>query len=44
MRARGFYVGRPFPPFEDWCRISIGTEAEMAAYATAMREVFGRAG
>lgn len=41
MKERGFLVGRPFPPYEDWCRISIGTVAEMAAYEEAMLEVFG---
>ncbi len=40
MKERGFLVGRPFPPYEDWCRISIGLPQEMAAYAKAMREVF----
>lgn len=40
MKDRGFLVGRPFPPYDDWCRISIGTQKEMASYRTAMREVF----
>lgn len=39
MKDRGFLVGRPFPPYEDWCRISIGTIEEMAAYEKAMLEV-----
>ncbi len=37
----GFLVGRPFPPYEDWCRISIGKVNEMEAYAKAMEAVFG---
>jgi len=41
MKDRGFLVGRPFPPYQDWCRISIGTQAEMLAYEEAMAEVFG---
>ncbi|MBK1876956.1 pyridoxal phosphate-dependent aminotransferase [Pelagicoccus mobilis] len=41
MKAHGFLVGRPFPPYEDWCRISIGTPAEMSAYEGAMAKVFG---
>lgn len=43
MEARGFLVGWPHPsvpPYDQWCRISIGTDEEMAAYATAMREEF----
>ncbi|MDQ8204066.1 histidinol-phosphate transaminase [Pelagicoccus sp. SDUM812003] len=40
MKEKGFLVGRPFPPYDDWCRISIGTVQEMAAYEEAMREVF----
>lgn len=42
MRERGFLVGRPFPPYEDWCRISIGSEPEMKGFEKAMREVFGK--
>jgi len=43
MKAKGFLVGWPHAPvagFEDWCRTSIGTDAEMTAHAVAMREVF----
>ncbi len=40
MKERNFLVGRPFPPYDDWCRISIGNLSEMKAYETAMREVF----
>ncbi len=39
MKERGFLVGRPFENYPDWCRISIGTDEEMAKYAVAMREV-----
>ncbi|MDQ8182395.1 histidinol-phosphate transaminase [Pelagicoccus sp. SDUM812005] len=41
MKERGFLVGRPFPPYEDWCRISIGTQKEMESYKAAMLDVFG---
>ncbi len=41
MKDRGFLVGRPFPPYDDWCRISIGTQKEMSSYAEAMLDVFG---
>ena len=40
MKARNFLVGRPFPPYDDWCRISIGNREEMDGYAEAMRSVF----
>ena len=46
MKARGLLVGWPHAPvkgFDDWCRTSIGTDAEMAAHATAMRAVLGAA-
>ncbi len=42
MRERNFLIGRPFPPYEDWVRISIGTPEEMSAYEIAMREVFAK--
>ena len=28
-RARGVYIGRPFPPLTNWARITIGTQPEM---------------
>lgn len=40
MRQKNFLVGRPFPPYEEWCRISIGNESEMSAYEQAMRELY----
>ena len=42
MKARGILVGWPHAPvagFEDWCRTSIGTDAEMAVHASAIRAV-----
>lgn len=44
MKKRGFLVGRPFPPYEDWCRISIGSVKEMADYRKAMLDVFRQPG
>lgn len=32
MAARGILVGRPFPPYLDWCRLTIGTEEEMSQF------------
>ncbi len=34
-------VGRPFPPLNNWCRVSTGTEDDMSRWAEAMRKVFG---
>lgn len=39
MKKENVLIGRPFPPYLDWCRISIGTEANMKAFGAAMRKV-----
>lgn len=39
MQARNILVGRLFPPFATWCRITIGTEPEVASFLTALRAV-----
>ncbi len=39
MRQQGILVGRPFPPFLDWCRLSLGTMDEMRAFAAAFEAV-----
>ena len=39
MRARNVLVGRLFPPFDRWCRITIGTEPEVSAFLDALRAV-----
>lgn len=36
---RGMQIGRPFPPFMDWCRISTGKVEEVQAFAKILREV-----
>lgn len=41
MQAEGVIVGRPFPPYLDWCRISIGNPEEMAVAHAALRKVLG---
>lgn len=38
MRAKGFIVGRAFPPYNDWCRVSIGTPDEMKQFVAALPE------
>jgi histidinol-phosphate aminotransferase len=32
MHAQGIRIGRPFPPMDKWCRISLGTPDEMAQF------------
>jgi histidinol-phosphate aminotransferase len=39
MRQRNILVARPFPPYETWCRITIGTEPEVTAFLEALRAV-----
>lgn len=39
MLAKGFLIGRAFPPYHDWVRISIGTPDEMREVARALPEV-----
>ncbi|GMQ24168.1 histidinol-phosphate transaminase [Algoriphagus sp. oki45] len=41
MAQKGFIIGRPFPPLNDWCRISTGTIEEVTLYNQAIREVLG---
>jgi histidinol-phosphate aminotransferase len=37
---RGVEVGRAFPPFNDWCRISTGTLEEVEVFTTIAKDVF----
>ena len=32
MQAHNILVGRLFPPFTNWCRVTIGTEADVSAF------------
>ena len=41
MKKEGVIIGRPFPPFYDWCRISTGTEENMAMFDRALKKVLG---
>ncbi len=38
MRAKGYLIGRAFPPYNDWARVSIGTPDEMKAFVAALPE------
>jgi histidinol-phosphate aminotransferase len=40
MLDKGVRVGRAFPPFYDWCRISTGTSQEVDKFISAMLEVY----
>jgi histidinol-phosphate aminotransferase len=39
MGLRGIRVGRPFPPLLDWCRVTIGTMADMVRFGSALTSV-----
>ncbi len=36
MKAQGVLVGRLFPPFASWCRITVGTEPDVSAFLAAL--------
>ncbi len=40
MRRRGIVLGRPFAPYTTWCRVSMGTVAQMRLFADALRAHF----
>jgi len=40
MLEKGVRIGRPFPPFFDWCRISTGTAEEVALFLKGMLEIY----
>ena len=40
MLDKGVIIGRPFPPFYDWCRISTGTSEEVDKFINGMLEVY----
>lgn len=39
--GRGILVGRPFPPMDDYLRVSIGTEPQMKRFLEVFEEVMG---
>lgn len=41
MREAGVMVARPFPPYLDWCRMSIGTPEEMTVAHAALEKILG---
>ena len=40
MLEEGVRIGRPFPPFYDWCRISTGTLEEVDRFVDGMLKVY----
>ena len=40
MLDQGVKVGRPFPPFYDWCRVSIGTLEETQIFTKALENIY----
>lgn len=38
MLAQGILVGRAFPPYNDYCRVTLGTPKEMKQYVTVLKE------
>ncbi|GAA4273062.1 histidinol-phosphate transaminase [Aquimarina gracilis] len=41
MMNKGVLIGRPFPPFFDWCRISTGTLEEVSMFTKALSSIYG---
>jgi histidinol-phosphate aminotransferase len=44
FKKRRVLVGRKFPPMNNWLRVSVGTEPEMARFMTAFKELFPSGG
>jgi histidinol-phosphate aminotransferase len=42
MKARNILVGRLFPPYDNWCRITIGTEPETEAFLRGLQAYTGK--
>ena len=42
MKSRNILVGRLFPPYNNWCRITIGTEPETAAFIQGLQAYTGK--
>ena len=39
MEKENVLIGRPFPPFYDWARISTGTMDDMKLFDNALKKV-----
>lgn len=40
FRENGIVVGRPFPPFTTWCRVSMGKPEDMRYFAEVYEKIF----
>ncbi|MSO98854.1 MAG: histidinol-phosphate aminotransferase family protein [Rhodospirillaceae bacterium] len=43
MRQKNISVGRPFPPYDNWCRVSMGRLEQMPQFVDALRGYFKKA-
>lgn len=41
MQDKNIIVGRPFPPYNDWCRVSTGTIEEVKLFNDALVDLLG---
>jgi len=41
MQARNILVGRQFPPYDSWCRVTVGTASEVDAFVKALPGALG---
>ena len=41
MKEQGIIVGRPFPPYLDWCRLSMTKPEGMERFAVGFQKVMG---
>ena len=41
MREAGILIGRPFPPFRDWARVSMAKPEEMQYFAQVYKTLYG---
>ena len=41
MEKHGVLVGRPFPPFTNWCRLSMAKPEEMQKFNDGFGKVLG---
>jgi histidinol-phosphate aminotransferase len=41
MKAEHVIVGRPFPPYANWCRVTVGTEIETDWFLRVLRKIRG---
>ena len=40
FKEKGILVGRPFPPYYDWCRISTGRIEDVERFAEVLRKYY----